>query len=78
MTVRLWPRACPGRTLVYSGVARVGSDGEMLRLELTAARRVPGFNGISGPRVRVPIVEVFALRSIAEIALDEDAGGLCE
>jgi hypothetical protein len=84
-TVRLRARACPDRTITYSGVRRVWVEGErgqeLVMLELLPAHDVEGRDAVARPIAcaRVDgggLVEMYFLRSITEIAVDQDGGGL--
>jgi len=61
MNVRITPRGWPHRTEVYGGIVRVLSDGATLVL---VAERPQPFHTIA----QLP------LKTVAEIALDEDGG----
>lgn len=63
MNVRLTPHRHPQRTLLYSGVEHIVSDGDSLMI-------FGPVTSLSGARDATPVV--IQLRLIAEIALDED------
>lgn len=65
MNVRIVPRDHPERTLLFAGVVRVYSTGDVLVL----ASRPCGGDPPIVPGATVP------LRTVAEILLDEDPGG---